>query len=295
MDVLKDKQLKYELYDNKGFVILQDCMPRMLDAKKQTADYAIAAMARVSYGNIELKSDEDDKKLINRLVEMHHTSPLEGVQFKFVMQIPIYVARQLIRHRTAKVNEYSMRYSKAIDDFYFPPLRTQDKVNKQQSVELKSANNDIVTSYKNACQKSQNLIKEYNDLISKDCAREVARSILPVAEMTKLVWCMDAHNLFKFLKLRCDRSTAQKEIVDLADAIFNLITPIIPVTCEAVKKYWINSATFSTDEMNILCKTIDTLPAIMAIKKSEELNERQKTALLIKLKLSDKAKMLLSH
>lgn len=280
-DVFAEKQLEKKLYNNKGYVKLIDCMPRVLEGNKLTADHAIATMARVSYGMTDLKSDQDDARLISYLIENYHTSPLEGIKFKFQIQCPIYVERQLIRHRTAQVNEYSMRYSEAIDEFYFPAPRAQDKINKQQSVETKF---DVDTEilYKQSCIEASSMINTYRKLLEKGIAREVSRSILCTAEMTKLIWCIDLHNLFKFLKLRCDRAHAQKEIADLADAIFELIKPIVPVACAAFEKYWLKSITLTQEEITVVTLGIDS----EIIKKNitdSKLTARQKKDLLSKL------------
>ena len=283
-DVLKDKNLEIKLYDNKGLVKLIDCMPRILPPGKSTGDYAIAAMARVSYGNLDLKSNEDDSKLISYLIENYHTSPLEGVEFKFLIKCPIYVARQLLRHRTAKVNEYSMRYSEAIDEFYFPAPRAQDKTNKQQSVDAKF-DKETESLYKTACESSKNMIELYRDLIKRGVAREVSRSILCTAEMTQMYWCMDLHNLFKFLRLRCDRAHAQKEIIDLADAIFALIQPIVPVACKAFEKYWLQSNSFTQEDLAVIKSGIDSEIFRKNINNSS-LSARQKKDLMRKLGLA---------
>lgn len=280
-DVLHDKNLEESLYSGKGMVRLLDCMPRVLDKSKNTADYCIASMARVSYGNLDLKSDKDDAGLISYLVENYHTSPLEGVKFKFLIQCPIYVARQLLRHRTAQVNEYSMRYSEAIDDFHFPAPRAQDKLNKQLSVEAKF-DQETNEAYQESCKRAKDLINSYRDLIKRGIAREVARSILPTAEMTKMIWCMDAHNLFKFLKLRCDATHAQKEIVDLANAILKLIRPIIPVTTAAFEKFWLQSVTITQEELAIIKKSMNADSLKTHIGESN-LTARQKKTLENKL------------
>lgn len=283
-DVLKDKILEEKLYDGKGGVTLLDCMPRLLDGGKQTADYAIASMARVSYGNLTLKSDKDDAGLISYLIENYHTSPLEGIKFKFLIQCPIYVERQLIRHRTAQVNEYSMRYSEAIDEFHFPVPRAQDKTNKQQSIEAKF-DDETKQAYAKACTDAAGMINMYRELIKKGVAREVSRSILCTAEMTKLIWCMDLHNLFKFLKLRCDRAHAQKEIADLADAILKLIRPIVPVACAAFEKFWLKSVSFTQEELAVIRAGINQDVCQKRIERSD-LSARHKKDLLAKLGLS---------
>ena len=123
---------KIELYNGLGFVELVDMMPRKVPVGRD-ADISIVRNARVSYLTKGDKTKEQDTKLINFLVKNKHTSPLESVVFQFHMRIPIFVERQLIRHRTARVNEQSMRYTAASDAFYYPELRMQSKNNKQCS------------------------------------------------------------------------------------------------------------------------------------------------------------------
>lgn len=249
-DVLENINRKVSIYDNKGFAILEDCMPRLIPTSKNSMDYAIAQMARISMTtSIEKERDsKDDDRLVDYLIENYHTSPLEGIKFKFIVQMPIYVARQLIRHRTAQLNEYSMRYSEALDSFYFPELRIQDTVNKQGSIESDDFKLDIQQVYeesKDICTKT--LFEKYKKLIEGGVAKEVARSILPVSEMTKMVYCMDLHNLFKMLRLRMDEH-AQKEIRILAEAMYALIKQVVPKACDSFENHWFENMTLSRDE-----------------------------------------------
>lgn len=284
IDVLKNKTREIKLYSDKGLVKLIDCMPRLLAPGKSTSDYRIAEMARTSYGKqVDLKSDEDDSRLISYLIENYHTSPLEGIKFTFLIKCPIYVARQLERHRTANINEYSMRYSEAIDEFYFPEPRAQDKTNKQQSVDFKF-DPETISLYKSTCESTANMIKIYNEFLKRGIAREVSRSILCTAEMTQLYWVMDLHNLFKFLKLRCDRAHAQKEIADLADAIFELIKPIVPAACKAFEKYWLQSVSLTQEDLAVIKSNVPPEIFRKSID-SSKLSVRQKKDLLRKLGL----------
>ena len=222
---------------NKGFVKLLDCMPRLIWDHEESADYAIAEAARMSYER-EVKSITDDKTLIRYLMRHSHTSPFEMVVFKFKMKMPMYICTQTIRHRTASMNILSGRYSKMPDDFYVPSvddIRTQDSINKQGS----SGNIPIDLAQKmvETIEKFQGEIYEkYNEFLEDGMAREQARGILPYNLYTVMYWKMDLHNLLHFLDLRCD-SHAQKEIQIFANAIFDLISPIVPWTISAWDDY----------------------------------------------------------
>jgi thymidylate synthase (FAD) len=220
---------------DKGFVKLVDAMPRLVPGT--TADYAIVQAARVSYGD-GTKSVNEDRGLIRYLLRHTHTTPFEMIEFKFHCKMPIFVARQWIRHRTANVNEYSGRYSVMKDEFYIPDaenLRQQSKTNKQGGEQIMSADDaqayiDILAEQ---CDKAY---ATYLDQIEKGVAREQSRMILPVNNYTEWYWKIDLHNLFHFLGLRCD-THAQWEIRVFAEAMLKLITPIVPVAVEAWNDY----------------------------------------------------------
>ena len=223
---------------NHGFVQLVDVMPRLVDDGHKTADYAIAQAARTSYGD-GTKSVNEDRGLIRYLLRHAHTTPFEMIEFKFLCKMPIIVARQWIRHRTANVNEYSGRYSIMKDEFYIPELsdvKTQSNVNKQgggESLDSTVADGFLKT-LEETCRKSY---EYYIDCVeNKKMAREQARMILPQNLYTQWYWKIDLHNLFHFLALRCDKH-AQMEIRVFADAILSLITPIVPVAVEAWNDY----------------------------------------------------------
>lgn len=261
---LKDKKSTISLYGGKGFVKLVDCMPSSTFSTghktRTTADFAIAQAARISYGHLDGKSEKEDQALIEYLMENWHTSCFEMISFKFVIQAPIYVVRQLDRHRTSKQNQMSLRYTKALDEFHYPDIRYDDKFNKQGSVkpddskmsdEEKEKKKMLENRYLEAQKKVDDIFADYNFLVNNGVAKEVARSILPVAEFTKLYWKMDLHNLFHFLRLRMDHH-AQLEIRELAFAIFELIKPIVPISCNAFEKFRINAVSFSSDEKKLL-------------------------------------------
>jgi thymidylate synthase (FAD) len=221
---------------DKGFVKLVDVMPRLVPDGK-TADMAIVQAARVSYGD-GTKSVNEDRGLIRYLMRHAHTTPFEMVEFKFHCKMPIFVARQWIRHRTANVNEYSGRYSVMKDEFYYPDadnIRQQSKSNKQGGDE-KIAVMDAERFLFALTEQCQHAYELYQNYIEKGVAREQARMILPVNNYTEWYWKIDLHNLFHFLALRCD-SHAQWEIRVFAEGMLELIKPIVPVAVEAWDDY----------------------------------------------------------
>ncbi len=221
-----------------GFVELVDVMPRIVP-DGQTCDYAICQMARLSYQH-GTKTVNEDKGLIRYLLRHQHTSPFEGINFKLHMKLPVFLARQAIRHRTVSANEISGRYSVMKDEFYFPnkdEIRRQSKNNKQGSEgsidELQSA--VFAEGIKSQCKSAYEL---YLIMLDAGVAREQARMILPLNLYTEWYWCQNLHNLLHFLALRAD-SHAQYEIQVYANAILELIRPLVPWTIEAWEDYHI--------------------------------------------------------
>lgn len=238
--------------DKKGLVALVDCMPRIVP-KGQTADFAICQAARVSYG-IGTKKTSEDKGLIRYLARHRHSTPFEMLEFKFHCVMPIFVARQWIRHRTANVNEYSARYSVMPDKFYQPKqkdIKFQSTTNKQgtsnQNVDGMTAQ-EFLDYLDNVEQMSY---KGYQNLIDKGLSREQARIGLPVNIYTEWYWKCDLHNIFHFLSLRMDKH-AQKEIRDYAMAMFSLIKEICPIACEAFIDYRLNNLFLSKLEIEAI-------------------------------------------
>jgi thymidylate synthase (FAD) len=218
-----------------GLVALVDVMPRFSPAGK-TADFAIVQAARVSYG-AGTKQVNEDRGLIRYLMRHRHTTPMEMVEFKFHHVMPIFVARQWIRHRTANVNEYSARYSIVRDRYYRPTVenvRKQSTTNRQGGEgPIESATAQEFLSYLDEVERGY---ARYEEFIGKGVAREVARIALPASVYTEWYWKIDLHNLFHFLSLRMDEH-AQQEIRDYARAMFALIRPIVPVAAEAFLDY----------------------------------------------------------
>jgi thymidylate synthase (FAD) len=221
--------------DDHGLVGLVDVMPRFAPVGK-TADFAIVQAARVSYG-AGTKQVNEDRGLIRYLARHRHTTPFEMVEFKFHHVMPLFVARQWIRHRTANVNEYSARYSVVRDRYYRPDLdnvRKQSASNRQGGEE--PIDNLTAQQFLDWLDEVERQHQKYEEFLAKGVSRELARIALPVSVYTEWYWKIDLHNLLHFLSLRMD-AHAQQEIRDFATAMFALIRPIVPVAAEAFLDY----------------------------------------------------------
>ena len=228
---------------DKGFVRLVDSMG---------GDDAIVQAARVSYGKGTSKVSQD-RGLIRYLMRHRHSTPFEMVEFKFHCKMPIFVARQWVRHRTANINEYSLRYSEARDEFYYPDpdnIQFQSKLNKQGRMgEVPNKLKQKVAKYfKEISERSFEIYSELND---EGVARELARAILPVNLYTEWYWKNDLHNLLHFIGLRSD-SHAQYEIRVFSDAMAKSVKEVAPFAWEAYQDYIINGLKFSKVEQSIL-------------------------------------------
>jgi len=232
---------------DKGFVRLVDSMG---------GDDAIVQAARVSYGQGTSKISQD-RGLIRYLMRHRHTTPFEMVEFKFHCKMPIFVARQWVRHRTANINEYSLRYSEARDEFYFPDpehIQFQSALNKQGRsgevpLELKQK---VLAHFKEISERSFSMYQELNEA---GVARELARSLLPVNIYTEWYWKNDLHNLLHFIGLRSD-SHAQYEIRVYSDAMSESVKAVAPFAWEAYQDYIVRGMRFSRIEQNLLEKQL---------------------------------------
>lgn len=230
---------------DKGFVKLIDHMGD---------DTSIVQAARVSYGE-GTKSPEQDKKLINYLMKHRHTSPFEMVEFKFHVKLPIFVARQWIRHRTASVNELSGRYTQLKDEYYLPELtrlQTSDKLNKQGSG---GEVDNPVTPFGLISTATTLADGSYKALLDSSLSKELSRIVLPLSTYTEWYWKIDLHNLFHFLQLRLD-SHAQYEIRVYAEAIADIIKEIVPDAYEAFEMYRLNAMTLDKYELDAIAETL---------------------------------------
>jgi thymidylate synthase (FAD) len=224
-----------------GFVRLVDVMGD---------DRAIVQAARVSFDG---KGRSDDRALIRYLVRHGHTSPLEHAVIKLEMKLPIFVARQLVRHRTQSINEVSARYTELPGERYLPSrdqLRVQSTANRQGRGELLD---ELIAEEwtRQAVEIGGRADDLYRAGLDAGLSRELARTVLPVSTYTRWVSTMNAHNLLHLLALRLDRH-AQWEVREYAKAISLIVAEWIPLTWEAFVDYRIEAATLSRAEVAAL-------------------------------------------
>ena len=219
-----------------GFVTLVDSMPsagNVVDGWG-AGDQRIVDAARVSIAGRGVRAVSDDKKLLRYLLKNRHTSPFEKVRFEFDVKLPIFVARQWIRHRTGSFNEMSARYGVMVDDFYLPArdrMQAQATDNKQGSGDMLPIG-PAVDAMKLIQASSMQSYEDYQDLLAIGLARELARIVLPVNLYTRWWWTVDLHNLMHFLRLRLHLH-AQYEIRVYAEAIQGLACAVAPCAMEA--------------------------------------------------------------
>ena len=260
---------KFKVLD-KGFVRLVDYLGN---------DSRIVAAARVSYGT-GTKSFREDKGLINYLLRNDHTSPFEQVVFTFHCKMPVFVARQWIRHRTARLNEISGRYSVMKDEFYLPAPRdialqsTDNKQGRSAAPVPAALQKKVIALLK---KEQEGIYRNYEHLLKHDIARELARINLPLSLYTEWYWQIDLHNLFHFLKLRGD-AHAQKEIRDYAAIMAMIGRTVCPIAFGAFDEHVRDGVRFSKSEMT-------ALRAIL-LKKPHDLEERAHQRLMEKLKVN---------
>ena len=236
-----EKSLGMETIHQLGFVKLLDVMGD---------DEEVENSARISYGEGTRKVSQT-RNLIRYLMRHRHTSPFEMCEVKFHLKLPIFIMRQLVRHRTANLNEYSGRYSVMSNEFYLPE---GDYLAKQSTTNNQGRGEPLTN--KGSLQFEFNRIYDgasmaYQVLLEHELSRELARAVLPVANYTECIWKIDLHNFFHFIKLRSD-SHAQREIRDYADAMYKLVKPNFPICCEAFEDYDQDAVTFSKQEMEII-------------------------------------------
>lgn len=227
-------------------------------------DSAIVQAARVSYGK-GTKQLRQDQGLIKYLMRHRHSTPFEMCEIKFHIKLPIFIARQWIRHRTANVNEYSARYSILGKEFYVPEsqnLSSQSKINHQGRGETLNAEEsarvlEIIKS------DSSNCYNHYEEMLNEDqrgnildeaksgLARELARMNITLNYYTEWYWKIDLYNLLHFLSLRAD-SHAQFEIREYADAMIDIVKKWVPATYEAFVDYKQNAVSVSGKMLNSL-------------------------------------------
>jgi thymidylate synthase (FAD) len=223
-------------------------------------DAAVVQAARVSYGRGTRRVSEDEG-LIRYLMRHRHSTPFEMCEIKYHVKLPIFVARQWIRHRTANVNEYSARYSILDREFYLPApehLAAQSEANRQGRGEtldgdeaaevLHLLRRDSEQTYATY---ARLLNEEDADPARRGLARELARMNLTLNTYTQWYWKTDLHNLLGFLSLRAD-AHAQYEIRAYADAMLRSVEAWVPMTCRAFRDYRLGAATFSASMLAVL-------------------------------------------
>ncbi len=233
-------------------------------------DSSIVQAARVSYGRGTKKSLQD-KGLINYLMRHRHTTPFEMCDIKFHIKLPIFIARQWIRHRTASVNEYSARYSILSNEFYVPEkinLSAQSTINKQGRSEDELPDDvadKVLSIIKDDSEKCyQHYIEMMNEddkgnVINEDTVgitRELARMNLTLNHYTEWYWKINLHNLLHFLALRAD-SHAQYEIRVYAQAMLDVVKAWVPYAFEAFAEHSINGTNISKKGMEVIRKMIE--------------------------------------
>ncbi len=276
-----------------GIPVLDKGHVRLVDV--MGSDAAIVQAARTSYGK-GTKTVSEDRGLIRYLMRHWHTTPFEMCEIKLHVKVPMDCWRQWIRHRTASVNEYSTRYSEAIDERQTTApdqWRLQSKSNKQGS-------NGVVTEWpegfgsametpgeylsRNEAGLHSVLTETYARRLEFGVSREVARKDLPLSTYTEAYWKVDLHNLFHFLRLRMD-SHAQLEIRSYANAIGQIVEDWVPAAWEAYKDYRFESVQFSRMELRVLkTLTLGTPRAdVEELVAIEGLSKRERAEFLKKL------------
>jgi thymidylate synthase (FAD) len=224
---------------DKGFVRLVDYLG---------GDARVVQAARVSYG-AGTKTWREDAGLIDYLLRNEHTSPFEQVVLTFHIKLPIFVARQWVRHRTARLNEISGRYSVMKDDFYVPEggdIAFQSTDNKQGRGEALDA--AFAGEVRAGLEEGQRrAYGDYGVLVDRGIARELARINLPLSLYTEWYWQIDLHNLFRFLELRLD-AHAQLEIRRYAEVLFEITRKVAPRCCASFERHRLEGVRFSREE-----------------------------------------------
>ena len=239
---------EYPVLDH-GFVRLVDYLG---------SDQRIVQSARVSYGE-GTKTYRQDKGLINYLMRNDHTSPFEQVVFTFHVKMPIFVARQWTRHRTARMNEISGRYSVMKDEVYVPAreniaLQSEDNKQGRSAEPVSDEMASEVISIMN--EDSERAFANYHRLLDMGIAREISRIDLPLSLYTEFYWEIDLHNLFHFLKLRLD-GHAQYEIRQYGIVMLEIIRKVCPIAVEAFENHKLNGRSFSGREMEAIRAMLD--------------------------------------
>ena len=236
---------------DKEFPVLDHGFVRLVDYLG--SDQRIVQSARVSYGG-GTKTYRQDKGLINYLLRNDHTSPFEQVVFTFHVKMPIFVARQWTRHRTARMNEISGRYSVMKDECYIPApenIAMQSEDNKQGR-KNEPVSEEVAARVRAIMEEdSERAFANYHELLDMGIAREISRIDLPLSLYTEFYWQIDLHNLFHFLALRLD-SHAQYEIRQYGIVMLEIVKKVCPIAAEAFENHKLNGRSFSGREIEAI-------------------------------------------
>lgn len=231
-------------------------------------DAAIVQAARVSYGR-GTKRTRDDAGLINYLMRNAHTSPFEMCELKIHVKLPIFIARQWIRHRTAAVNEYSARYSVLDTEFYVPApeqLAAQSAANRQGRDAVLGAD-EANTVLRLLRSDAEQAFEHYHEMLNRDdddneidesrsgLARELARMNLPLSTYTQWYWKVNLHNLLHFLALRAD-AHAQWEIRAYADVLLDVVKKWVPLAYDAFSRYRVGGVHLTDEGVDVVRRVI---------------------------------------
>jgi thymidylate synthase (FAD) len=256
-----------ESYINQIIPILDHGFIRVVDYMGN--DNSIVQAARVSYGR-GTKTGSKDAALIHYLLRHRHTTPFEMCEIKLHVKLPIFVARQWVRHRTASINEYSARYSILDGEFYVPNadnMAAQSPENRQgrsQVLPADQANKIAKLLSENAERNFENYHYMLNESESGQIldqnrvglARELARIGLPLSTYTQWYWKIDLHNLLTFLRLRVDQH-AQYELRQYAEKILEIVRAWVPVTYEAFLEHQLHSAQLSHSAVKVVRRLLE--------------------------------------
>ena len=278
----------------KDFPVLDHGFIRVIDYMGD--DQSVVQAARVSYGKGTKKVSED-RGLIRYLMRHRHSTPFEMCEIKLHVKLPIFVARQWIRHRTASINEYSARYSVLDKEFYIPSeknLAIQSNINKQGRGKVLSKNRsqEALKMLKDDAQKTyqtyEYLLNETNEgkIINKNkegLTRELARINLTLNTYTQWYWKTNLHNLMNFIQLRAD-DHAQYEIRVYAKIIFDIMKKWEPLTSEAFKSYRSGSVELSSEALEVIRTLIS---GKKVSQKDSNLSAREWRELMVVLNIRD--------
>ena len=253
---MRSKVEELDLILENEFQILDHGFIRLIDYMGN--DSSIVQAARVSYG-AGTKAVSEDKALINYLIKHKHTSPIEMCEIKFHLKMPIFIARQWIRHRTASINEYSARYSILSNQYYIPEperMQRQSTNNKQGSGE--ALPKEFATKVANILNEDANrCYANYEEMLGGEItlARELARMNLTLNYYTEFYWKIDLHNFLHFINLRA-HPHAQYEIRVYAQKLLEIAEIWCPFATSAFKEHIMNGVNFSASQIKIISKML---------------------------------------